>query len=123
MRQPAFVNRLIHLWVALLLGLAPFLCIAYCHAKHKLEMQPASECAQHSIAHHESSHSTTEPAAHFPLQDLARMITTLIETLPPPFVLMLGLCLLAWIWPSTLPHRSFCPAVLAPPPRLLGVYD
>ncbi|MCW1967798.1 MAG: hypothetical protein KIH69_006730 [Anaerolineae bacterium] len=119
----AFVNRLIHLWVALLLGLAPFLCIAYCHAKHTFEVHYAVAHMQHQIEHHEEANAPTEAQAHFPLQDLTRMMTTLIETLPPLFMLIIGLCLLALIWPSHLTYASFCPTVISPPPRLLGVYD
>lgn len=123
MAKRIWITRLIHLWAVLLLGLAPFLCIAYCNAKHTAAINDAIS-HQHSAAPTQAA--STQPHApepdHFPLHDLTRMIMFLIEALPWPLLMLAVLCVSALIQLAASPHKIFTLNVLSPPPRLAGVF-
>jgi hypothetical protein len=109
MSKMVFVNRVVHLWAVLLLGVAQFLCVDYCHSKHIVTLHALSMHDQRSVTQHEASHPETNASEHIPLHDLTRMIAILAETLPAPLLWLIGLCLFARIWHNMLSHGSFYP--------------
>lgn len=123
MAKRIWVTRLIHLWAVLLLGLAPFLCIAYCSAKHTAAVNDVI-VHQHRDTPIQAAASQPHASEHenFPLHDLTRMIMFLIEALPAPLFILAMWCVSALIHLTVTPHKIFTLNILSPPPRLAGVF-